>query len=166
VITHAESVPAEKIAGIATKVEEVTGRGPIAVCRHVWKALVTGEGQKERTVAPEFIKGRRVALGCAIGNPGPLVSFVRAYAEVVHEAVLPDHDPFAGATLEAFIRGAKAGRAEVILVTEKDWSKLRGVAEERWPCPVLRPRLALGFDKGQGDLADLVIGAVRGWRRE
>jgi tetraacyldisaccharide 4'-kinase len=166
VITHAESAPPGKVAEITAKVEEVTGRPPLAVCRHVWKALVSGEGQKERTVSPEFFRGRRVALGCAIGNPRPLVSFVRSYAEVVHEAVLPDHDPFAGATLDAFVRGAKEGRAEVILVTEKDWSKLRGVPEDRWPCPVLRPRLALGFDKGQGDLADLVIGAVRSWKRE
>jgi tetraacyldisaccharide 4'-kinase len=165
VLTHAEAVPAQRISELSYKIEDLTGRRPVAVCRHAWKSLVTGEGTKERTVPPDFIKGRKIALGCAIGNPGPLVAHVKSIAEIVHEAVLPDHDPFSGKTLDAFIRGAKEKGADLILVTEKDWSKLRTVPEDRWPCPVLRPRLALSFDRGMGDVADLVIGAVRAWKR-
>ncbi len=165
VLTHAEAVPPLRIAELSGKIEDLTGKRPLAVCRHTWKNLVTGEGTKERTVPPDFIRGRKVALGCAIGNPAPFVAHVKSLAEVVHEAILPDHDPFAGPTLETFIRSAKDKGAELILVTEKDWSKLRAQPEERWPCPVLRPRLALSFDRGGGELADLVISAVRSWRK-
>lgn len=165
VITHAEAVPSERIAALSLKVHDLTDKRPIAVCRHTWKALVTGEGSKERTVPPDFITGRKVALACAIGNPGPLVEHVRAASTLVHELILPDHDPFAGPTLSKLLADAKAAGAEALLVTEKDWSKLRHHPEDRWPFPVLRPRLALSFDRGMPDLTDLVLSAIRTWRK-
>lgn len=165
IITHAEAVPSERLAALSLKIQDLTDKRPLAVCRHTWKALVTGEGQKERTVPPDFIKGRKIAVACGIGNPGPFLEHVRSLATVVHELVLPDHDPFTGPTLAKFLSDAKAAGAEGILVTEKDWSKLRATPEDRWPCPVLRPRLALTFDRGMADLTDLVLSAIRMWKK-
>lgn len=165
VITHAESVPSERIAALSLKIQDLTDKRPIAVCRHAWKALVTGEGSKERTVPPDFIKGRKIALACAIGNPKPFTDHARSLASVVHELILPDHDPFSGPTLAKLLADAKSAGAEALLVTEKDWSKLRQHPEDRWPFPVLRPRLALTFDRGLADLTDLVLSAIRTWRK-
>lgn len=165
VLTHAESVTPERLAALSLKIEDLTDKRPLAVCRHTWKSLVTGEGSKERTVPPDFIKGRKIAVACAIGNPKPLTEFVRSYAKVVHELILPDHDPFAASTVHTFCADAKAAGAEAILVTEKDWSKLRTQPEDRWPCPVLRPRLTLTFDRGLADLTDVVLSAIRTWKK-
>jgi hypothetical protein len=50
--------------------------------------------------------------------------------------------------------------AELIVVTDKDWSKLRWRPESSWPCPVVRPVLAMVFDQGREEFDRMVLGAV------
>lgn len=164
IITHAESAAAGTVDRLAAEVQRITGKGPVAVCRHEWRALVTGEGQQERTLPADFLRGRRVVVSCAIGNPGPFLSRVRAGGEVVGTQILRDHDPYAETTVRELADLARTSKADAILVTEKDWSKLRQRPPETFPCPVLRPRLELGFLSGERALEDLVVGAVRAFR--
>src|SRR5258705_365531 len=57
----------------------------------------------------------------------------------------------------------KAARAEALLVTEKDWSKLMGV---ELPCPVARVRLEMKFERGGEELERVVVGGVEGFEVE
>jgi tetraacyldisaccharide 4'-kinase len=164
IITHAEAVPATTIDHLVAQVRRVTSKDPLAVCRHEWRALVSGEGQQERTLPADFFKGRRIVVSCAIGNPSPFLARAKAGGEVVASQVLRDHDPYADATVRTLADLARSNRADAILVTEKDWSKLRSRPPESFPCPVLRPRLELGFLSGERALEDLIVGAVRAFR--
>ena len=74
--------------------------------------------------------------------------------------MLPDHDPFTAHTVGRLVELARSMEAEYIVVTDKDWSKLRGIPEGDWPCPVVRPELALVFDEGREEFDRIVLGAV------
>ncbi|MEK6701716.1 MAG: tetraacyldisaccharide 4'-kinase [Planctomycetota bacterium] len=166
VITHAQGVSREQLAGLAEEIRGVHGKPPLAMCRHVWRTLVSGDGPaSERNMSPDVLRGKRVAVACAIGNPAPLLAAVRTLGEIVHALVLPDHDPFGASAVKKFAQGARDAKADVIVVTEKDWSKLRDLPANTWPCPVLRPRLALSFSQGEQALSDLVVGTIKSWRK-
>lgn len=165
VITHAESVSSATLAALERDITAVADRPPLAVARHTWTAILTGEGPQLRTLPANFLKGRRITLACAIGNPAPFLRHAQSQAAVTRSFVLPDHDPFAAQTVAAIRDAAKADAAEALLVTEKDWSKLRSIPADFWPCPVLRPRLALTFDHGARELEDLVLGRLKAWKR-
>lgn len=165
IVTHAEAVSPSVVAELSRQIEAASGKPVLAICRHAWTSILSGEGQSLRTLPSTFLKGRKVAVACAIGNPDAFIAQVASQAEIVHKLVLPDHDQFSGQTVEALRAAAKAAGADCIVVTEKDWSKLRDKPAEFWPCPVVRPRLALAFDRGARELEDLVVSRVKAWKR-
>ena len=50
---------------------------------------------------------------------------------------------------------------DAIVVTGKDWAKLRRVDPSRWPCAVARPRLRMSFETGEASLRSLVLAAAQ-----
>lgn len=164
VLTHAELVPASFVDRLSREVVDAGGPEPIAVCRHAWGGLWVSEAGEDRELEVEDLRARRVVACCAIGSPDGFLRGARQAAggSLVGEMVLPDHDPFAPRTVERLIDLARGSRAERIVVTEKDWSKLRGIEPVRWPCAVVRPRLELRFDRGESALAARLLAAVAG----
>lgn len=156
IVTHAQCATPEDLASIdaAVRAQRSDRRGVDAVTRHVWTGLLAGTPGVDETPAPlDVLAGARVLGCCAIGNPGAFLHSLRATVGpggggVVEAMTLPDHDPYAPATLDRLIARARAAKADAIVVTDKDWSKLRHVPADRWPCPVWRPVLELVFDRG------------------
>ena len=182
VLTHAELATGDTLEKLTQRVRERTSR-PIAVARHVWTGFVRGVskerpgsenrgtqeengGIREEMLPLDVLIGRRVVGCCAIGNP---IAFTHPLARTVDQEgrpdsgvlfrVLPDHDPFSRRTVAELCTLARNSNAEFIVVTDKDWSKLRHIPDSTWPCPVLRPDLALVFDSGREEFDRLVLGA-------
>jgi tetraacyldisaccharide 4'-kinase len=160
VITHAESVSAADLTALEQKLGSAEIKAA-AVCRHVWKKLTVLESGAERELPVSWLGGKRVVSACAIGNPAPFLKMARnaTGGSLSGELVLKDHDPIAPATINRLIAIAASSRAQAILATEKDWSKLTGVPMEKWPCPVARPRLHVEFDRGWDHLRTLILAA-------
>lgn len=183
VLTHAELADESHIRELSTRIEGVHGRPPIGVTRHLWTAFKQasaggvmlgrgdqgGGGAQDVMLPLDIVQGRRVLGCCAIGHPEAFFRSLRMIvgkAELVHEIALADHDPYVPTTIERIARAAEKHRAEWIVVSDKDWSKLRGLNADRWPCPVVRPDLALVFDSGREELDRAVREAsVRGAAR-
>lgn len=168
VLTHAELASADHLRELEEQIGRVHGRPPIGVTRHLWIGLKrsTGSADGADAMLPlESLQGQRVLGCCAIGHPEAFFRSLRLVAghdDLVKKISLADHDPYAPATLERIRREAETHRAEWIVVTDKDWSKLRAVPGDHWPCPVVRPDLALVFDSGRAELESAVLGAVSG----
>jgi len=155
VITHAETAPAEAIERVEEMTAEAAPEALIGVARHVWAGL---RDERDEDHLLGRLTHERALLVCAIGNPDPFVDRARAAcSSVAGSIVLPDHDPYAPATV-ARIKAAARG-ADVILTTQKDWSKMSKV--DGWPCPVLRPVLEIGFDRGWEAIASRMLETVR-----
>jgi len=160
VVTHAELAAPATLHRLDAEVSRLTGSRPIAICRHDWSDLAVFDRGQRPDVGVSSLRGRRVMAACAIGNPGAFIAACdRAVAELGHvEAFIrPDHDPFSPATVRRLVAAARSMNADAIIVTEKDWSKLMHAPGDDWPCPVLRPRLVLTFERGETELADLVL---------
>jgi tetraacyldisaccharide 4'-kinase len=159
VITHAESPSADAI-GTENAVLEHTGRAPDAVTRHAWAGLTLVAGDRERHEAVDFLNGKRTLAVCAIGNPAPFLDAAASHSDLAARVVLRDHDPYRPATIQRIAREAEAADAQLILTTEKDWSKLLRLAPDTWPCPIARPTLALSFDRGETELRNSILATV------
>lgn len=161
VITHAESALASEVAALRQRVVDLHPGAIVGVCRHDWRALAVVEAGREREEAVEWLGGKRVVAVCAIGNPEPFVEGVRrATKSDVASIALRDHDPFGRGTVERVLRALRDARAEAMVVTEKDWSKLRRWPASTWPCAVVRARLGLVFDAGDVELGRLIVQAA------
>jgi tetraacyldisaccharide 4'-kinase len=141
VLTHAEAAGSEAVSHISARVAEICGRAPIAVTRHQWQRLrvIQADGA-ERIERPAWLVGRRVVVGCAIGNP---TAFVQAARHAVAEAIVTGRAPEHGNTdlsergpvaRPAASRGAVLG--ELVLRDHDPWgdravSRLLALARER-----------------------------------
>lgn len=143
------------------------GKGkPIALTRHAWTALDVLADGEDRHQPVEWLRAKRILALCAIGNPHAFTEAARAATcsskgeGEVTPMILPDHDPYREKTIARAIQAAQG--LDAIVTTDKDWSKLREVAPDRWPCPIVRPRLRLTFDRGEAELHRAVLSAVEG----
>ncbi|MFN5943488.1 MAG: tetraacyldisaccharide 4'-kinase [Phycisphaerae bacterium] len=163
VLTHAEAVAAHELTKLAARVQAISKRLVVASCRHHWAGLkrsVAG-GQADEQLAVTSLRDKKVLAVCAIGNPDAFVQSVRQHAGGLAEAmVLPDHDPYEPATVQRIIDVAKRSGAQVIVCTQKDWSKLARVAATTWPCAVVRPVLEVQMVAGEDALRPMILGAA------
>lgn len=161
VLTHADRVPASRLASLAGQIERA-GAPVLAATAHAWSGLDVHENGQDRTEPVAWLRQRRVAVVCALGRPESVLHAARGAigAEPVGTLLLRDHDPYGPGTLARIDRLLAESRADVLLTTDKDWSKLgrpgTGVPEGRFRAGVVRPRLGLAFLSGEDRLAGLV----------
>ncbi|USN99013.1 MAG: tetraacyldisaccharide 4'-kinase [Phycisphaeraceae bacterium] len=157
VLTHTELTSRGNLDLLGKRVASRTGRGPIAEAEHAWKGLLDAGGV-ERPVT--WLRGKRVAVVCAIGHPDAFTRAVERATGVppAHELVLRDHDPYRPTIIDRIV--TMASGCDAIVTTEKDWVKLARAPGNRWPCPVIRPTLELRLARGGEALRDRVLEAA------
>ncbi len=157
VLTHVEREHEPHAELLERRALELNPRLVVARCRHVWGDLVDAEG---RVVPAQSLRRKPVAAACAIGKPEAFLSQAQKVVAgpLAGSFVLPDHDPYELATAQRLLAMLRECRADAVLVTQKDWSKLsRVLRASDWPCPVLRPRLSVEFTSNGGALGELIL---------
>jgi tetraacyldisaccharide 4'-kinase len=157
VLTHVEREHEPHADTLERRALELNPRLVVARCRHVWGDLVDAEG---RVVPAQSLRRKPVAAACAIGKPEAFLSQAQKVVAgpLAGSLVLPDHDPYELATVQRLLAMLRECRADAVLVTQKDWSKLSRVLRAGdWPCPVLRPRLSVEFTSNGGALGELIL---------
>jgi tetraacyldisaccharide 4'-kinase len=154
ILTHAERLP----PGQTPAWFPALGRPPLAITEHTWADLLDASGTPHPVDA---LTGRRILAVCGIGNPTPFLdrcTQAAGPAGQVTPCPLPDHDPFAPATVGRLERLFAEHHCDALLTTGKDWTKLAS----RWPAalPAFRARLILRFRSGQADLRDRLLAAA------
>ncbi|MEM1329797.1 MAG: tetraacyldisaccharide 4'-kinase [Planctomycetota bacterium] len=162
VITHAEAANPEQLAQMRERASEA-GASAVAIARHAWTGLrlFTPDGEMAADEVTSLEQYTAVSC-CAIGNPAPFLAECRraTRGRVLAEIVLRDHHPYDDAAVDRLVTAARDSRADVILVTAKDWAKLGRVSPERWPCPVVVPTLEMALEEGEQTLKPLVLDAA------
>jgi len=156
VVTRAESVD----NSLSAQIDQNLGQPPVAWSRHLWSHLDLWTAGGSTTVEPGWLAGKRVLTMLGVGHPGSIVRQVQAAgAEVAVDMPVSDHHHYDCAQLSA-VR-SRCDRLDAMVTTAKDWVKIRRVIDlERWPVPVVVPRLAIEVFHGAGELEDLVLAAV------
>jgi len=157
VLTHVEREHESHAESLERRAMELNPHLVVARCRHVWGDLLDAEG---RVVSAMSLRRKPVAAVCAIGKPEAFLSQAQKLAAMplAGSLVLPDHDPYEPATVQRLLAMVRECKAEAVLVTQKDWSKLSRVLRSGdWPCAVLRPRLMVEFTSNGGSLGELIL---------
>ncbi len=158
-------------ARLIDQITRAHGRPPLTAVSH-WRDLEVADqrGVDAQATPPpnhpvSWLEGKRLVVVCGIGNPAAFLRQVKHAAHAisatdddadrVQALFYPDHHAFPARSVREIVNTATAHRADAIVVTAKDWSKLSRVPLAQWPCPVVRPRLDLRVEP-----AETLLGAV------
>jgi tetraacyldisaccharide 4'-kinase len=126
VITRADQVGEEDIAGIRARLASAAPGIPVAAARHAPVGLETLSGAAAGE--PSDLSGKRVLALSGIGNPA---AFERTREDLVAEVVAAirhaDHHEYAESDLADALEEARAVGAEAVVTTGKDAVKLAGL---------------------------------------
>jgi len=140
---------------VASQIERVAGKRPIAWVRFRPAALLSADG---RDLGLDWLRGKRVGAFCGIGNPSAFYrTLERLGAEVVLRQSFRDHHWFAPEELDRLARETRRLRADLTVTTEKDAIRIRPPVPEGL-C-VLRNEVE--FVSGEGELVSLVMDGIR-----
>lgn len=160
VLTHCERLEAAQIqqlrAVISTHINDGT---PLIESRHCWaRCLIYDNGPhgwqcRQHTV--DALHARSVHLVSGIGNASAFEQMARSHGALIHKRIqLKDHESISQALLHELFLNDGAQEQPDILMTRKDWVKVRDALA--WPIAarVLVPELTL-------ELADPMIAVLR-----
>lgn len=160
VVTRSDRVDASELARLDQLIERYHGRPPLAHAIHQWERFLDHHDQH---IHPDQVS---VLAVCGIGNPTAF--FNQAAETVAISATLPfpDHHDFSEDDLSQIIATADRLRVSAILLTEKDWVKLREkVHSLDLPVPIWRPRLSIGFLDGGREYQQRLCNVIQQARR-
>lgn len=163
VITHAESVSPSAIDALSARIESVHGKPPVGVTTHGWVNLIVHAHETDALEPVEWLRGKRLVACCAIARPRSFLNQIRSNeATLVDAMILRDHAMFSRTKGEQIARLARAARADAIICTSKDWTKLRHLPESLWPVPIVRPTLEHLFVSGQKEFDSHIVNRLGG----
>lgn len=155
VITNSDRVDEAVLQSLKRRINALAPGRPVYSATYEAFSLNALDGSSEKST--EWLKGRRVAAMCGLGNPTSFgEQIVRAGGEIVHFAGFPDHHEPTMGELNDVITAACGMEAEAILVTEKDAVKLPPLMRPL-PFYVLRVRMVLDDEPGFFALAMRVV---------
>ena len=161
VITRSDLVDAALVAQMEHAVRAIAPRMVIGRAVHAWDRLGIVDPTGAHREAPvAWMRGQRIVVACGIANPEAFAAQVaRAGAAILGTVALPDHAPWSEADVARV--AALASGADGIVVTEKDWVKIRG-RHGAWSVPVVRPRLEMDLGASGDAIGALVEKAIQG----
>jgi tetraacyldisaccharide 4'-kinase len=167
IITRADRASEARLAQLHAQIESVSGKAPIGKASHAWEGLVDVTTAQLRK--PGSFEGSTLIVACAIGNPEAFVRQVRAStgAEIRESIIKRDHHRWTKPEAGRIARLLRSGKADALIVTHKDWVKLREVLpmDKIGDARVLYPRLGINMIEGGEAYARLVRQTVELWNK-
>lgn len=155
VVTHAEGFD----EALASRIEAVAGKAPIAWCRLEPRSLEMHRGTTVTEQPFAWLDGRTVSVWAGLARPERVVSAVRAQGAIVRAAPrLRDHQAYDQGLLRALLDQARG--SDAIVVTGKDWPKLAGRVPPFAP-PIAVVRAGWRFAAGESALHSTILGVVK-----
>ncbi|MCH8822057.1 MAG: tetraacyldisaccharide 4'-kinase [Planctomycetes bacterium] len=156
IVTRADPEIEDNVA----EIELYHGKKPVAWSQHKWTGLdIYDPDLNSKDV--NWLNGKGILTMLGVGNPKSICQQIEAFgAKVAVNVPVSDHQKYSNAN----IKKAKelCISLDAMLVTAKDWVKLRGLIDCRdWPVPVVVPQLDIEFFKGEEQLQELILNAAR-----
>lgn len=150
VLTRVDLVAAHEVEEICRRIQEVCSAA-IVKSSHRWRQVQIFEGAKVRSEPVEALRGKKVVACCAIGNPSAFfVQVKNAGAIPIVEVALSDHDHFDEATVRRVLD--QANGSDGVILTEKDWVKVRRHAQLLQGSRVWCPRVSIELIENEAGL--------------
>jgi len=122
VLTRTDQVDKSQLNKIEEQIMKMNKELVVARTVHRVMSIKRTDGEE---IKLEQLKGKRVFAFCGIGNPGSFMTTLSNLgAEVVGEKIYNDHYHYGQADIREFLGLAERTNAELILTTQKDFSKI------------------------------------------
>jgi len=122
VITRCDQITENGISQIEKKLRAINPTIVIARSIHA-PAYVKSMDNKE--ISLEYLKGKKIFAFCGIGNPDAFLNTIKQLrANLVGSKVYNDHHHYTNDCLADIYEQAGALKADLILTTQKDWTKI------------------------------------------
>jgi len=165
VLTRCDQVAGADLDRLEDQVRSINSRAIIARSAHV---PLCAKSANEQKTSIEQLKGKRIFAFCGIGNPGAFFNTIRILgAELVGSKVYDDHHRYTDVCLGEIRGQAKILEANLILTTQKDWTKLASefksqISDSRSPMPFACLAIEIRFLTGETELKSLIENTLAG----
>ena len=168
VLTRNDLIAPQQRRELESELHGWSSRAAIYRARHQLTGLRTAgaDPASPPDLPLEWLTGRRWIAAAGIGNPAALEQQLRGLPGTFRGGTwFADHHNFTEADLAGFRKSAQEDHADVLVVTEKDWTKL-----SRLTAPpglqILRLNVEMAFDNGRGEgLIDLILARIEKARK-
>ena len=160
IITRCNEVSAEDVRLIEEKVLTVNQYLIIAKTQHCPVAIKALNGN---SLELDQLKGKRVFAFCGIGNPNSFFNTIDFLeANKVGGNVYNDHHQYKSDDMADIYEEASYLNAELILTTQKDWTKVAILPPSQFNIPLAFLQIELKFTQGEDEIRQLIETALAG----
>lgn len=154
VITRCDQVKETELAELEQKLQQINSNMIIARSIH---APICAKSTKNKEINLESLKNKKVLVFCGIGNPQAFLNTIDALGcNVVDCRVYNDHHFYNFDDVANIYEQATRSRVELILTTQKDWTKIVRLNVLREEMPIAYLAIELKFISGEDKLRDLI----------
>ena len=158
VITRCDQVSEARLAWIEEQIRRIRPQAIVATSIHApVGAAVQGGGE----IGIEELRGKRVFAFCGLGNPEAFFDTARRIGCIlVGSRSLDDHCAYTSDCLDEVHRQAKERKADFLLTTQKDWTKIAELPPPEGGPPLACLGIELKFIRGAELLTALIEHAL------
>jgi len=160
VITRCDQVTETELSEIEKKLSAINPNMIIARSIHA-PAYVKTTDNKETSL--DHLKGKKIFAFCGIGNPGAFLNTIKSLScDLAGEKIYNDHHHYTNDCLADIYEQAECLKADLILTTQKDWTKIKRLALLKKDIPLGYIGIEIKFLAGEDKLRDLIEKTLAG----
>jgi len=160
VITRSDQVQQAELHKIEENLQQINHNMIVARSMH---EPVCAKLADNREIAIDSLKGRRIFAFCGVGNPQAFLNTIRSLGvEPVGSKIYNDHHHYTDADISNIREQAMACGTNLILTTQKDWTKIRHLIPTKEGIPLVYLAVELKFLSGEDKLKGLIEDELSG----
>ena len=160
VITRCDQITEIELSQIEKKLEAINPNMIIARSIHS-PAYVKTTDNKETSL--DHLKGKKIFAFCGIGNPGAFLNTLKSLScDLAGEKIYNDHHHYTNDCLADIYEQAECLKADLILTTQKDWTKIKRLALLKKDIPLGYIGIEIKFLAGEEKLRGLIEKTLAG----
>jgi len=129
----------------------------------IQKNSETMDSRLRRNDSIEHLKGKKIYAFCGIGNPDAFLNTIKTIcSELVGSKVYNDHHHYTDDCLADIYEQAGGLKADLILTTQKDWTKITQLASAKKDIPLAYIGIEIKFLAGEDKLRGLIEKTLAG----
>ncbi|MHC4581524.1 MAG: tetraacyldisaccharide 4'-kinase, partial [Planctomycetota bacterium] len=158
VITRCDQIGETQLSELEEKLRSINPDMVIAKSIHATASVRTTDNEE---IDIGLLKDKKIFAFCGIGNPNAFLSTVEALgSELGGSKVYDDHHQYTDGSLADICQQAEKAGADLVLTTQKDWTKVRCDFESTVPFAYLE--IEIEFLAGQDKLTSLIRDTLAG----
>lgn len=159
VITRSDQVSKAQLTEIENKIRNIKPNILIASSIHQPACIKTIDN---RQIGLEQLKRKKVFAFCGIGNPDSFINSLKKLGyEITGSKIFDDHYHYTENSLAELKKQSQNLGAEIILTTQKDWTKIR-LLESAKDLPLAYMAIEIRFLAGEDELRGLIEDTLAG----